>query len=317
MPVYYSFLAAAMPMLFYLFVIWKFDKYDREPASLVLRNFMWGAVGAVIFAFIGNTIFETLTSGIISDKKTTELLGTIIGAPFIEELTKGLFLVLTLTDKKFDNITDGIVYGGAIGLGFGMTENFLYFLNFGKDFESWLGIVIIRTFFSAVMHCIAAASFGAFAGYAKYKSPLIKISLIPVGFAIAVIIHFTWNLAVTFQNTFTAGVLFMLTVFSFLAAAYGLSLRNERTMIYRELTDEAQNGLIPFEDLPLLVSPDVKSFGNLGRKKTSAYKKYAVTLAFRKEQSSTSSGLQKQFCLTEIEKLRNSIQSVLETQNGK
>ena len=95
-------------------------------------------------------------------------------APFVEEITKGAFLLFTIRSNKFDNITDGIVYGGAIGLGFGMTENFLYFILYGNTLVNWITIVIIRTLFSAVMHCVATATFGAFLAYSKYKKTLVK-----------------------------------------------------------------------------------------------------------------------------------------------
>jgi len=53
----------------------------------------------------------------------------VLVAPLVEETTKGIYLFKTAKGFEIDNITDGLVYGGAIGLGFGMTENFFYFLS--------------------------------------------------------------------------------------------------------------------------------------------------------------------------------------------
>lgn len=312
MPVYYSLIAAVLPILIYLFLIWKFDKYDREPVWLVLQNFFWGAVGAVIFGYIGNSIFSFCTSLFIRDPKLLDITGTILGAPLIEEITKGAFFLITFSNRKFDNITDGIVYGAAIGLGFGMTENFLYFWTYGKDMETWLGLVVIRTLFSAVMHCTSTASLGAFLGYSKYNSIFTKLLLPPLGFALAVIIHFTWNLTVTFENTFVIGLVFMIVIILLLISAYIFSLKNERTIITEGIKDEVEKGLIPHSHLEFLLKPENKKYAPFDKKVSKAYKKCAVTLAFRKKQVQTASGRQKKFCINDIDILRYKIQSILE-----
>ncbi len=164
-----SILAAIIPMVAYLIIIWRFDRYDREPFKLVLTCYFWGAVGAIIFSLIGSFIFSGLLSFFTSSEQQLDHLGTIVVAPVVEEITKGIFLFVIVANRKFDNLTDGIVYGGAIGLGFGMTENFLYFISYGTTLSDWIAIVIIRTLFSAVMHCVATAIFGAFLGNAKFK----------------------------------------------------------------------------------------------------------------------------------------------------
>ena len=48
-------------------------------------------------------------------------------APLIEEPTKAIILFAIVRSRHFDNTTDGFVYGAAAGLGFAMTENFMYF----------------------------------------------------------------------------------------------------------------------------------------------------------------------------------------------
>ena len=130
MLIIFSVFAAIIPMSIYLVLIWKFDRYDREPFKLVLINYFWGAFGAIVLAVIGSFILTAIASFFIKDDIQLSRFGAIVVAPIIEEITKGLFLLITLSSKKFDNITDGIVYGGAIGLGFGMTENFLYFVSY-------------------------------------------------------------------------------------------------------------------------------------------------------------------------------------------
>ncbi|MGB9665659.1 MAG: PrsW family intramembrane metalloprotease, partial [Ignavibacteria bacterium] len=122
-----SILLAAIPILTYLLILWKLDRYDREPLKLLLLHFFWGMIGAILLSGFLSIKINRLVEAVISDKSFTDFFGTIFTAPIIEEAAKGFFLILTISKRKFDNLTDGIIYGGAIGLGFGLTENFLYF----------------------------------------------------------------------------------------------------------------------------------------------------------------------------------------------
>ena len=44
--------AAALPVVFYLIVIWWMDRYEREPWWLVLLTFIYGAIGAIILGIV-------------------------------------------------------------------------------------------------------------------------------------------------------------------------------------------------------------------------------------------------------------------------
>ena len=133
-----SLLAAIIPMILYLILLWKFDKYEPEPVKLVLIHFLWGASAAIILGIIGSKLFSIPLQLVINDSEKIRFMQIICVAPLIEELSKGALLFKTSTDSRFDNLTDGLVYGGAIGLGFGMTENFLYFITFGNSFQNLL-----------------------------------------------------------------------------------------------------------------------------------------------------------------------------------
>jgi len=94
--------AAIIPMATYLILIWRFDRYDREPIKLVLTCYFWGAVGAIIFSLIGSFIFSGLLSFFASSGQQLNHLGTIVVAPVVEEITKGIFLfVIRLSIFQF------------------------------------------------------------------------------------------------------------------------------------------------------------------------------------------------------------------------
>jgi protease PrsW len=253
--------AAIFPMMIYMFLIWKFDRYDREPFSLVLRNYLWGALGAVLFSIIGSDLLYTAISIFIYDEAVLDNIQIILIAPLVEESTKGIFLLFTIASKKFDNMTDGIVYGGAIGLGFGMTENFLYFITYGDTLQNWIMLVVIRTLFSGVMHGVSTATLGAFLGYAKFKDIWFKIFAFAAGLSTAIFIHFMWNLSVSFRETTLLGFIFLGASVIVMLVVFTFSIAKEKRIIFYELSEEARNGLIPADHLPILNSSRRNKFG--------------------------------------------------------
>lgn len=287
-----SIFAAVIPMVTYLLIIWWMDRNERDPFWVVFLNFFWGATGAIILGIIGSLIFQIpLNLGIWAffgdgASDLTELSGAIITAPVVEELTKGIFLLIISTSRKFDGVVDGVVYGGAIGLGFGMTENFLYFLSYGEEPVSWLVLVIIRTLFSAVMHCMSTATLGGFIGMAKFKPAGYKILLIPAGYIIAVFLHFSWNLSVSFDGTAIIGFIFLFLYFLAWIAVFQIAIYMEGKMIGKELQEEVSQGIIPPEHMNYL--PFVSRRNKYGwcpqGVNQKEYVKTAITLALRKYQ---------------------------------
>jgi len=306
-----SALAAILPMSFYLFLIWRFDKYDREPFKLVLANYLWGALGAIIFAIIGGFLLSSFASLFLKDGVNPGQFGAIVIAPVVEEITKGFFLLITVASRKFDNITDGIVYGGAIGLGFGMTENFLYFILYGTTIQDWIAIVIVRTLFSAVMHCVSTATFGAFLGYAKFKSKFFKVTFPVIGLLLAMIIHSAWNFSVSFQSTAPLGFLFLFITILIFILVFALSIQNEKKTILKELWDEASSGIIPLNHLNILASSSRDKQGWIDERIRKIYIKAATTLAFRKLQSRNSHGVSKLYYENDVTNYRNFIRDLL------
>jgi protease PrsW len=303
--------AAVFPMLIYLFLIWKYDRYDREPVSYIIRNYLWGAVGAVIFAVLGSDILYSAVSVFISNKDLLNNIQVIIIAPLVEESTKGIFLLLTIASRKFDNVTDGIVYGGAIGLGFGMTENFLYFITYGDTLQNWVILVIIRTLFSAVMHGVSTATLGAFLGYAKFRDMGFKIVAAVVGLSVAIIIHVLWNFFISFESTAALGFIFIGASVVMMFITFSLSIAAEKKIIFNELSEEVAAGVIPAEHLLILNSSRRNKLGWIDENVRRFYIKAATTLAFRKMQFRNTNGKNRLLYQQEIEYYRNYIQSLL------
>lgn len=304
-----SLISAVAPMLFYLLLLWWFDKYDREPLRLVFLNFLWGAFGAIILAIIASSILSMGFHYFIRNPKAVKFAETVIIAPFIEEIMKGIFLLFTIYNKKFDNLTDGLVYGGAIGLGFGMTENFLYFISFADSLQTLIFLVTVRSLFSAVMHCLSTASLGAFLSLARFSHSDLKFFYPLIGLFTAMLMHFIWNLTISFQLTAAGGFFFIAVSVLLFIIVYSSSIKTEKRIIIDELTDDINNNLIPAWSVNLFERNYHADDENIKRN-YKKFRKALAALAFRKSQLKMGGVHNHSYYQQEIENHRLHIQNL-------
>jgi RsiW-degrading membrane proteinase PrsW (M82 family) len=217
---------------------------------MLAMAFLWGATGAVFFAFILNSI-NSAVFGAVGGQAGAEIGGSVISAPFVEELAKGcaLFLFFFWKKDEFDNVVDGIVYACMVGLGFAMTENISYY---GQALAhgGLPGTIMIRGIFAPFSHPLFTAMTGAGLGVARET---VKRQLKPVapfvGLAAAMFLHATWNLSASFGAAFL-GVYFLFmvpTFFAFVGVVLYAQAR-ERKIIRANLLPYVQTGhLSPVE----------------------------------------------------------------------
>jgi len=308
-----SFLAAFIPMTAYLIIIWRLDRYEREPFTKVLKHFIWGAVGAIFFGFIFSILLSSTIQIFTTEQTIISFMGAVIIAPITEEIVKAAYLFRSYRKSYFDNITDGLVYGGAIGLGFGMTENLLYFSVYDTNLTQWISVVITRSIFSAVMHAIATATVGAFLSKMKFTTNSKKYIYPFIGLALAMLFHATWNFSLTFDFTYYLGLLFMLCLIMCFFFVFNSSLKNEQLIIIEELKNEISlkntDDFIPDSKFNLReFTKRIKS-----KKERKRFTNFATKLAFRKLQARKSEGIQKDKYLTDIEVLRNKLTEINKT----
>lgn len=235
----YSILAAVIPMTFYLILIYRLDKNEREPVLFIILHFLWGAVVSVGLVFFAEIILSIMPIGQFGQSlNNSKLFGLLIKAPFFEELSKISLIFLTVKSKEIDNLTDGLVYGAAIGLGFGMTENALYFINNSEDLLNWIYLVFIRSSFSGVMHGISTSIFAAFIILAKFNKLSWRKVYYLLGFAIALLIHFTWNFSVIYEQTFFYGIISILIGIAAFLIIMKSSLKYEIKILTEQLSEE-------------------------------------------------------------------------------
>lgn len=309
-----SVLCAGLPMLAALAALWWLDRYEREPVWLLLLVFAWGAVGAVSLAMFGSFVVMMPVS-MLFGATIANHTGTVLIAPLVEEPTKALILPLVARSRHFDGAVDGFVYGGATGLGFAMTENFLYFVESAVegDVAAWIGTVAIRTFFAAMMHATASSLVGACVGWGLYRGrPATALGGL-LGLLLAMTVHGIWNGLLTAEQVLGAnGVLFgtgLLVLPAEILVAFLVfqaCLWEEGRTIRRELQEEVALGTLPAQHVPILASTwrrQRRGWLRVGVHRSS-YVRDATTLAFRRLQARSLHGPRYEACMAQILQIR-------------
>jgi RsiW-degrading membrane proteinase PrsW (M82 family) len=241
-------LGAFVPTVLYIIFIWWLDRYEKEPLQLLLLAFLWGAIPAALVSIVLEVLFDVPVLAVGGEGLIASLVSVSIGAPLIEESTKGIALIgLVLVFRhEFDNVLDGIIYGAMIGFGFAMTEDLLgYFLPILQTEGMGAGLtnILLRTVVFGFNHAFWTGITGAAVG----------------GWALAVLLHSIHNAGVTLvEQTLCLSMLVSLVVdwggLVLLLAVAFFWLRKERRWIERGLYEEVRNGVITSEELDLLQS---------------------------------------------------------------
>lgn len=198
-------IAAALPAIFYVWLVLKLDPFEAEPRHLIIAAFGWGAVGAVFFSLIFTVIFE-VSIGTTGSFEADYFISTAIGAPLIEESCKGLALlaILWFWRHELDNMLDGIVYGAVVGIGFAMTENILYFgaAYLEGGFRDLGELFLARAVVFGFGHAIYSATLGGAIGWSReqYARGPWRFIIPVLGWALAVVQHMLWNGGVLLTN---------------------------------------------------------------------------------------------------------------------
>ena len=159
------FLLAIFPGLTISFLIYRMDKYEKEPWWQLAICFSLGAalvwVAYHVERFLGSSAYLMTV-----DMPTIifTLIDAFVVVAFTEEILK--FLVLRgyiFREKAFNEPIDGIVYAVVIAMGFATAENVQYVLENGWETG------LVRMFTAVPAHGMLAVIMGYFVGIAKFE----------------------------------------------------------------------------------------------------------------------------------------------------
>lgn len=279
--------------MLYVFFIRFVDAYERESLLYVIPVFVWGFTVAVFIALVFNALFAfTVTT--ISTEQAASFLTAVVGAPVIEECAKGLALLIAFAIAyaiarrrgaiEFSGVMDGIVYGSAVGFGFAIAEDLLYYVQAGPE------TFVVRRIFGGFAHAAFTSLTGIGIGLIPWvRFRFLKVLLPMLGLTGAIMLHALFNFTATLLGPLVYLGLFAVTLFYISLIVLWLAV--ERRIIRSELRDEVSVGTITSEEYEILPTYFRRkafylrliSSGRLGawRRARKAHKT-AVDLAFTK-----------------------------------
>lgn len=153
---------AILPAAVLMFLIYKCDKVEREPVSLILKVMGLG-MAIIIPVVICELMGEVVISLFCKPYSILYIfLDNFLIVGLLEEFWKRLIVKKYIWNRhEFNYRFDAIVYCVASSLGFALLENILYV------FQNGFGTGIVRAILSVPGHCTFAIFMGYFLGNAK------------------------------------------------------------------------------------------------------------------------------------------------------
>ncbi len=193
-----------MPTIFWFWLFRYLDRDDPEPPKVLRKLFYSGIVAAILSSLVYSYLYPSLfpndyanfISGNVNLLSTNLLLLALMVALAgpIEETMKFILLKnYSFHLPSFNQISDGIVYGISVGLGFAVIENITYFISFTQlNSFDLVNLSIYRGVSSMMLHVGAAGLIGYGLGKMKFTPGQPKKIMVKY-LIIAMAIHALFN----------------------------------------------------------------------------------------------------------------------------
>lgn len=154
-------LAALVPAAFLMVQVYRLDRIEKEPAGLLLKLALFGALSGLAAGAIEGALTRvldvTLGGGMLR-----LMLENFLAVALVEEACKRwVVLKFAWRHPAFDYRFDAVVYCVFSALGFAALENILYAAEYG------FAVAVSRALLSVPGHCFFAVYMGIYLGQAK------------------------------------------------------------------------------------------------------------------------------------------------------
>jgi RsiW-degrading membrane proteinase PrsW (M82 family) len=269
-----SWVLLALYVLPVVLLVLALDLYEREPVSLMVGAFLWGAVAATTLAAFANEGWGLVVAR-LGGPEFASRWTAVLTAPLAEEVLKasGIVLLALIAPEEFDDVLDGFVYGALCGLGFAVVEDVFYFVSvFGGTPTGVLAGFWVRVISSGLYgHVLYTGLSGMGIAYfvsRKDEEPLGRRIAVATGLFVAGVAgHVLWNSPLL--DAFPARVrdvwdllkiplaaaLKGLPLLAFVIVLVRLARRRERRWLGLALRSEAGSEGLTVTELEILLDP--------------------------------------------------------------
>jgi RsiW-degrading membrane proteinase PrsW (M82 family) len=175
-------LLAVLPGVLISYIIFRVDKYEREPFVPLAICFIAGALLTLPAVVLEKRVFDEVDNFHRQGVAQALLMAFVVVA-LQEELLKFLALrYIPFPRAFFNEPLDGIVYAVLIAMGFAAMENIAYADRFGVE------TLFLRSLTAVPAHFVFAIIQGYYAGLAKFD-PARRKFLLGKGLFLAILLH--------------------------------------------------------------------------------------------------------------------------------
>lgn len=184
--VFLTLLALAPPIGFLIYIL-RFDRIEPEPRGFVARMLFLGVLSVVPAALIEGIFLENplfAGEGLVQ----AALQSFLVIAPVEEAMKLLVVLLFAWRSRNFNEPNDGIVYTGAVSIGFAMAENVLYVLQHG------FGVGVARALTAIPGHTFTGVLMGRYIGMARFAPTRSRcVGNVVAGLFLAWFLHGLYN----------------------------------------------------------------------------------------------------------------------------
>ena len=197
---------ALVPIVIILVFVYKYDKYEKEPLSLMLLCVLGGTLSVIPILPLERVLSMPMAN---MTGYTKAAWNAFVVAAFSEELFKYIIVLLIIwRNRNFNEKFDGIVYAVCVSLGFAAVENVLYVMDSGAT------TAYMRAITAVPGHAIFGITMGFYLGRAKMLSSNTGLNLCLALF-LSILIHGIYDFILMSQMPF-----FILIFIAFLLLMY-------------------------------------------------------------------------------------------------
>jgi protease PrsW len=239
------------------------DRLEPEPPMLLAIIFGAGAAMAALIGFVGHALGSTLITTPELGPKAGQVAAGSLSAAFVgalvAETLKGCVLVglLRYQRAELDGVSDGVVYGATVGLGFALVSNlFAYVQAERSGLNALVSAFFQRGLLTPLWDPLFSSMIGIGVAYAAMQPWRRGRWAVLGGWVAAVVLHTLWDDSLRSGAGRTAVVyVILLLAFGGLLAAM---VRDRKRMVglIREL-------LAPFKDPAVMTMDDLQMLTDL------------------------------------------------------
>ncbi|MHA2251514.1 MAG: PrsW family intramembrane metalloprotease [Candidatus Kariarchaeaceae archaeon] len=168
----------------------------------IAYSFILGVV-SIMPTIIIIIILNIIISGFSENISNSQLFYLLLVAPVIEEIMKGMFVILLDKYIHFEGPMEGLIFGGMVGAGFAAVENYSYGL-IGVSTSGIFGgitLTFVRGILQIFGHPVFTGIFGA--GVGCFNVNIVKSKYQYIGKSIQ--LHAFWNFVSLFPGILIIG----------------------------------------------------------------------------------------------------------------